>query len=231
MVGLVAGIRSGTSRRSIMGVLHPRPGPNPVHTVHRVSAAIVGGFLLVFGILGLSRGLALLAPPGSVVMGLTTNGLLSIVSVVVGVALVGAAVRGGPTASTVSVVVGTGFLVSGLVNVFLLTSPMNMLAFTLPNVLFSFAVGGVLLVLGAYGRISGRLPADSPYASGEVEQVQDPDAPRDRADAAAAAELAEAERARARHSATPEQVDRLRGVDRERSSEDRRRVWTAQRHE
>lgn len=208
-----------------MGVLHPRPGLHQVHTVHRGSAAVIGGFLLVFGILGLSRGLALLAPPGSAVMGLTTNGLLSVVSVAVGVLLAGAAIRGGPAASTVSLVVGVGFMVSGLVNVFLLASPMNMLAFTLPNVLFSFAVGGVLLVLGAYGRISGRLPPDSPYASGEVEPVRVSQAPRGPAEVVATAELADAERARARRSATPEQVARLQVVDQERSSGDRRRAW------
>jgi hypothetical protein len=208
-----------------MGVLHPRPGQHPVHTVHRVSAAALGGFLLLFGVLGLSRGLALLAPAGSAVMGLTTNGLLSIVSVIVGIALVGAAVRGGPAASTVSLVVAVGFMVSGMVNVFLLTSPMNMLAFTLPNVLFSFAVGGTLLVLGAYGRISGRLPSDSPYASGIAEPAFVSQAPAGPGDLEAAAELADAERARARHGATPEQLGRLAEVDHQRSSADRRRAW------
>jgi hypothetical protein len=208
-----------------MGVLHPRPGPHPVHRLHRISAAGIGGFLLLFGVLGLSRGAALLAPAGSPLMGLTTNGLLSTASVVVGVALVGAALRGGPAASTVSLVVAVGFMVSGLVNVFLLTSPMNMLAFTLPNVLFSFAVGAVLLVLGSYGRITGGLPPDSPYASESDAAAAVPQAPRGPTEVAAAVELVEAERARARHGATPEQVERLAVVDRLRSSGDRRRAW------
>jgi hypothetical protein len=208
-----------------MGVLHPRPGRHPVHTVHRVGAAALGGFLLLFGILGLTRGLDLLAPAGSPVMGLTTNGLLSIISLVVGVVLIGAAVRGGPAASTVSLVVAVGFLVSGLVNLFLLTSQMNMLAFTLPNVLFSFAVGAVLLVLGAYGRITGGLPPDSPYSSGAPEEPSASQAPRGRADIRAATELADAERARTRHAATPEQIERLAEVDSLRSSTDRRQAW------
>jgi hypothetical protein len=156
-----------------MGVLHPRPGPHPVHTVHRVSAAV----------------------------------------------------RCGPAASTVSLAVAIGFMVSGMVSVFLLTSPMNMLASTLPDVLFSFAVGGTLLVLGAYGRISGGLPADSPYASGVDEPAFVSQAPRGPDDVGAAAELASAERARARHGATPEQLGRLAEVDHQRSSADRRRVW------
>jgi hypothetical protein len=32
------------------------------------------------------------------------------------------------------------------------------------NVAFSVVVGLLLLVLGAYGRITGNLPADDPYA-------------------------------------------------------------------
>jgi hypothetical protein len=65
-------------------------------------------------------------------------------------------------------------------------------AFTLPNVLFSFAVGAVLLVLGAYGRISGSLPAHSPYASDAPEPVVVSQAPRNAADIVAVVELADA---------------------------------------
>lgn len=209
-----------------MGILHPRPGPHPVHTVHRVSAAAVGGFLVLFGVLGLTRGLGPLTLESSAVMGLTTNGPLSVISAIVGIVLIGAAVRGGPTASTVSIVVAVGFLISGLVNAFLLGTPMNMLAFTVPNVVFSIVVGLVLLVLGSYGRISGGLPPDSPYAGGDgvptrawLPPLDDP------ADIAAATELADAERARARHAATSEQSDRLTTVDRYRSASARRHAW------
>ena len=209
-----------------MSILHPKAGPHPIHTVHRISAAVVGGFLTLFGVLGLTRGLALLTSEGSAVMGLTTNGLLSVISVIVGVVLIGAAVRGGPAASTVSIIVAIGFLISGVVNAFLLGSPMNMLAFTLPNVVFSIAVGLVLPILGSYGRISGGLPPDGPYSSDAAPATTA--APRlsdDPADIGAAAELADAERARARHAATPEQADRLTAVDQHRSASARRRAW------
>lgn len=209
-----------------MSILHPKHGPHPIHTVHRISAAVVGGFLTLFGVLGLSRGLAWLTPEGSAVMGLTTNGLLSVISVIVGVVLIGAAVRGGPAASTVSIVVAIGFLVSGVANAFLLGTAMNMLAFTLPNVMFSIAVGLALLILGSYGRISGGLPADGPYARyAELPAPAPPRVSDDPADIAAATELADAERARARHAATPEQADRLVAVDQHRSAAARRRAW------
>jgi hypothetical protein len=97
---------AGAGRQHNMSVIHPRAGRNAVHTVHRVGAAVVGGFLVLFAIVSLSQPLQMLSGP--VVMGL------------------------------------------------------NMLGFHLTNVIFSLAVG---LVLGAYGRLTGSLPADSPYAT------------------------------------------------------------------
>lgn len=156
-----------------MSVLRAKPGPHRVHTVHRVGAAAIGGFLVLFGVLGLSGGLGLLSTRGSVVMGLTTNGLLSVISLLVGVLLIAAAVRGGTVASTVSIVAGVGFLVSAVANVFVLGTEMNMLAFSFSNVVFSLVVGCFLLFLGAYGRISGGLPADNPYSARAEEEAKE----------------------------------------------------------
>ena len=35
-----------------MSVLHPEHGPNPVHTVHRIGAASIGAFLVLFAVWG-----------------------------------------------------------------------------------------------------------------------------------------------------------------------------------
>ena len=43
---------------------------------------------------------------------------------------------------------GAGFFLSGVVNVFLLGTPQNVMAFTMPNVVFSWVVGAVLVALG-----------------------------------------------------------------------------------
>lgn len=146
-----------------MGLLHPRPGPHPVHTVHRIGAGVIGGFLIVFGIAGLVQRPAMLASEGLTVLGLTTNGLLSVLSLIVGTVLLGAALRGGPLASMVALAIGVGFLFSAIGNIFVLGTSMNMLGFSLANVIFSLAVGAILVMLGAYGRVSGVLPPDNPY--------------------------------------------------------------------
>jgi hypothetical protein len=81
----------------------------------------------------------------------------------VGAALVAAALRGGPVASTTMAAVGVLFLFSGLVNLTVLGTSMNLFAFRWSNVVFSLAVGVVLLLSGTYGRVSGGLAADNPY--------------------------------------------------------------------
>ena len=211
-----------------MDAFHPRTGPHPVHVVHRVGAAGVGAFLVVFAATGIARGVPLLSTVGVPVMGLSQNGLLAALSLLVGAVLVVSAVRGGPAASTVSVVVGGLFLLSGLGNLVVVGTAMNVFAFALANVCFSIGVGLALLVLGSYGRFTGHLPADNPY-------LHDTDAPeslvaeRDehQRSRASITELAEAERADALHHATPEQQRRLLEVHRHRSHDDRRRAWDA----
>ena len=161
-----------------MGLLHPRPGPHPVHTVHRIGAGAIGGFLIVFGTAGLVQRPEMLASDGLAVLGLSTNGLLSVLSLLVGAILTGAAVRGGPTSSMVCLALGPVFLLSAIGNIFVLGTSMNMLGFSLPNVMFSLAVGAVLLVLGAYGRVSAVLPPDNPYVEARAASAPALDAAR-----------------------------------------------------
>ncbi len=204
-----------------MSVLHPRSASHPIHTVHRVGALLLGGFLVAFGIIGLTRATEFMSTFGTSVFGLSTNGLLATVSVVVGLLLLGAAARGGPAASTVLIVVGVLFLLSGLVNVLAIGTSMNILAFAPANVMFSLVVGAALLIVGAYGRITGRLPLDSPYSDLERAPVR-AEAPHH---GSVDRELADAERAVAQHAATPEQARRVHAAAAFRTHEDRRAAY------
>lgn len=198
---------------------------NRVHTVHRAGAAGLGGFLVAFGLAGLTLGAGFLATSGPIVMGLSTNGLLSTLSLVVGVVgvvLVGAAVRGGQVASTVSVAVGTLFLASGIVNALVLDTSLNMLAFRMANVVFSLLVGAALLYVGAYGRFTVDLPASSPYAR-ERTRVE---LPVHRTDGALERAMAAAERAVALHVATVDQARRVAAASAFRTAEARRAAFS-----
>ena len=131
--------------------------------VYRIGAGLTGLVLIGFGIAGLTIRLPLFDTQGEVIAGLSTNGALSFLSIAVGSLLVGAMVLGGIFASNVCIVVGVAFLVSGLVNLFLMGTDFNILAFSIPNVIFSFVVGLVVLTFGMYGRFSGGLDEDNPF--------------------------------------------------------------------
>jgi hypothetical protein len=156
---------------------------------------------------------------------MSSNGLLSTLSLAVAALLVGAALRGPRLASTVMIVLGVLFLVSALLNLALLQTAFNVLAFRMSNVVFSVVVGLLLLVLGAYGRISGNLPADSPYAHpGDLVEVP-PELPTAPEDLAVEAAMREAEIAVVQHYATEDQRRRVAAMSSVRSRDDRRRVW------
>src|SRR3954447_13254677 len=197
-----------------------------VFQVQRTGAICVGAFLLVFGVVGLAGGLRFLSTKGERILGLSSNGLLSTISIVVGLILIGAALRGPRVASTVMMVFGILFLVSALVNLAVLGTILNLLAFAVSNVLFSIAVGLLLLVLGAYGRVSGNLPPDSPYAHPHPDNTEPPESyPSTPEEFAAEAAMREAKIAVSNHVGTADQRRRVQAMAAVHTRADRRRVW------
>jgi hypothetical protein len=210
------------------GETHPRAR---VVLVHRIGAGIGAAVLLAFAAAGLSGGLAFFDTQGrSLVGGLSSNGLLSTISIVTAVILIAGAIRGGRPASTVLIVIGGLFLISAFVNLALIGTAANILAFRLPNVFFSIGAGLVLLVIGAYGRISSKLPDDNPYYPQEADEREAMALPRQptpatAAEAAADRDMAAAEVAVAQGMASAEQASRVDAIYELRTHEDRRRGW------
>ena len=139
------------------------PQDHRLGRVYRYGAGLTGLLLLVFGLLGLTDALGFFGTNGDRVLGLSSNGLLSAISIVAACVLLTGAVLGGNAASNINLAMGLVFYVSGFVNLALLDTRANFLDFGLQNVMFSFAVGVLLMVFGAYGRVSGGLPHDNPY--------------------------------------------------------------------
>ncbi|MER6243698.1 DUF4383 domain-containing protein [Streptomyces sp. BK205] len=139
------------------------PVDHKLATVYRYGAAFCGLTLLVFGVLGFADELSPFSTDGENIAGLSTNGLLSLISVLVGLALIAGGIVGGNFASTLNMVVGTLFLLSGFAHIFILDKPANFLDFGMTNVMFSFVMGLIILTFGMYGRVSSRLPHDNPY--------------------------------------------------------------------
>ncbi len=197
-----------------------------VPVVHRVGALVVAAAIAVFGVLGLLNGLDFFSTDGDRVLGLSSNGLLSTISLVTAAVLVAAVLRGPRVTSTVMIVVGALFLLSALANLAVLRTDWNFLAFRFPNVVFSVVAGLTLLLLGAYGRVSGNLPADSPYArtsDDDPEPVDD--SPSTPEEYAAERAMRAAEVAVVQRLATPDQRRRVDAMAEVSSRADRRRVW------
>src|SRR3954452_10891711 len=188
--------------------------PGLVASVHRIGALVVAAVIAAFGVLGLIDGLDYFSTDGERIAGLSSNGLLSTISLVTAAVLVAAALRGSRVASTVMLVIGVLFLVSALANLAVLETDYNVLAFSMANVIFSICAGLVLLTLGAYGRVSGNLPADSPYRSvgssaSDGDDDTGPQLPETPAEQAAERAMRDAELAVVKHRATAEQQRRV----------------------
>lgn len=205
------------------------PTARRVVRVHRAGAFTVAAVLAVFGLLGFVGGLDFFNTGGQVV-GLSSNGLLSTISLVTAALLVAAAVKGGRVSGVVMTGVGTAFLLSAFWHLIVLNTGLNVLGFQMSNVVFSIVVGIVLLTLGLYGRVSGNLPEDNPYranlVAGTPQVEEEPELPpRTAAERRAEAEIRAAEIAVAEHRATPEQAARVEAMRGERTKAGRRRVW------
>ena len=201
-----------------------------VFAVQRIGALAVAAVVLVFGVLGFAGGLDFFSTDGEPTLGLSSNGLLSTISVLTAGVMVLAALRSPRTASTLMIVVGILFLLSGLLSLAVLRTEANLLAFQIENVIFAEVTGLVLLMLGAYGRVSGNLPADSPYAKpredGDQVDGDGPDGvPSTPAEFAAERAMRQAEIAVVNHTATPDQRRRVEAMARVHTRGDRRRVW------
>jgi hypothetical protein len=169
-----------------------KPADHRLALVYRYGTGAVGLILLVFGIIGLFNDLSYVGTTGIQIAGLSTNGLLSTISVLVAAILTAAAARGGHVASNTAIVFGALFFLSGLVNYGLMWTSANFLAFRLPNVVFSFVVGLVLAEIGMYGRFTAGLPHDNPYwLARHPEQAQEEERRRAARALAATERLAE----------------------------------------
>ncbi|GAB4082443.1 DUF4383 domain-containing protein [Modestobacter muralis] len=199
-----------------------------VTVVHRIGALVVAAVIAAFGVLGLLDGLDYFSTDGERIAGLSSNGLLSTISLLTAAVLVVAAVRGSRTASTIMLVIGALFIASALINLALLETDWNFLAFSVANVIFSICAGLVLLTLGAYGRVSGNLPDDSPYRGAQdagEEVMESPELPETPAEEAAERAMRAAELAVVEHRATADQLARVQAMAKVRSRSARRTVW------
>ena len=132
------------------------PINHPLQPLYRLIGAVVGVYLLAFGVFGVvrSRGLPTFAQDGlPTVLALQTNPAFAILSIVVGLVVLGAALVGRNVAQRINLVGSGVFVGAGLVMLPLLRTDVNFLGFTPATCAVSFVIGLALLVAGLYGKV------------------------------------------------------------------------------
>lgn len=128
------------------------PVDHHLATVYCCGAALCGLVLLAFAGLGFADVLSPFGTAGNTIAGMTTNVALSVISTVVGPALLAGAVISGNFASTLNMAVGGLFVLSGLFHLFVLDRLANILDFGMANVVFRFVMGLLIATFGMCGR-------------------------------------------------------------------------------
>ena len=139
------------------------PINHPLRNVYRVLSGLIGVYVLVFGIYGFiqTSDLPFFGTQGEWVLFLRTNPAFAVLSIICGLALVGAALIGRNVFVYANVIAGVVFLASGLLMMTLLQTQANILAFSMVNCIYSFAFGMIFLAAGLYGKVGTQEAEDA----------------------------------------------------------------------
>lgn len=131
------------------------PVNHPARRFYRVIAALVGVYVLVFGLVGLVQnwGDPLFARDSTWTLGLKTNLAFALASIAWGALLLIGVSRKGNLAHRMSLAAGVVFLVTGLLMMAFLQTDANILNFSMVNVIVSLLFGLILFATGLYGRV------------------------------------------------------------------------------
>jgi Domain of unknown function (DUF4383) len=132
------------------------PINHPLQPLYRVLAGLIGLYLIVFGIVGLARTRELdtFAQDGLPwVLGLQANRAFAILSIVVGLILLGGAFIGGNLDQKINLFASVVFVVAGMSMMILMQTDLNLLGFTMATCIVSFVIGLVLFTAALYGKV------------------------------------------------------------------------------
>jgi hypothetical protein len=131
------------------------PVNHRLRPLFRVFAMLAGLYVLVFGIVGVVRtaGQPMFDQGDTTVFGLRLNLAFSILSIMMGVVVLGGLLWGHNLDHFINMVAGLIFLGAGVVMLTVLQTSKNFLNFQVATCVTSFVIGLVLLTAGLYGRV------------------------------------------------------------------------------
>ncbi len=140
------------------------PVNHPLRPFYRALGGLTGLYLAVFGILGAVRtaGDGLFATDTPNVVGQGTNLAWSLLSAVIGVAVLAGTALGRNLDVAVNTYAGWGLLVIGLAMLTLSRTEANIFAFSVATVIVVWSAGLILITAGLYGRTAAPEDTSAP---------------------------------------------------------------------
>ncbi|SCF03772.1 protein of unknown function [Micromonospora haikouensis] len=131
------------------------PVNHPARPIYRAIGGLVGLYFLVFGVLGLvaSAGNDFLAQDDTKVLGQGTNLGFSLLSIVLGIAIVAGTVIGRNLDVAINQWLAYALMVLGLAELAFLQTDANIFNFTITTDIVVLTLSMVLLMAGMYGKV------------------------------------------------------------------------------
>jgi hypothetical protein len=144
-----------------MAEQHGLPVNHPLRPLYRFLAALCGLYILIFGIIALTKtqGTPLFSQSANDnvwVLGLRANLGFAILSIIAGAIIVVGALIGRNLDRLINIWGGILFMVVGMAMLLLLQTNANFFSFSMSNCVASFIIGTVLFSAGVYGKTGPR---------------------------------------------------------------------------
>ncbi|XVU24847.1 DUF4383 domain-containing protein [Actinoplanes sp. CA-054009] len=140
------------------------PVNHPLRPLYRALGLLVGAYLIVFAIVGFiqTSGESFTGDNGERVLGQGSNLLWSIISLVLGAIVLGAAVIGRNLDVVAYKYVGWALLVFGSYELAASRTDANFLGFTVSTVVVTYLAGTILITAGLYSKVAEPSKAGAP---------------------------------------------------------------------
>jgi hypothetical protein len=149
------------------------PLNHPLRPLYRAIGALVGIYLILFGIVGLvaTSGDGLFGKTDDRVLGQGANLFWSIVSLVLGVIVLAVTVMGRNLDTEVDKFLGWGLLVVGSYGLATTRTDANFLNFSIATVVVTYFLGLALIMVALYAKVGPVEGASAPHESRESTSV------------------------------------------------------------
>ncbi|MEH1016709.1 DUF4383 domain-containing protein [Micromonospora sp. CPCC 206060] len=131
------------------------PVNHPARPIYRAIGGLTGGYLVVFGALGVigTAGDNFFAQDDTLVLGQGTNLAYSLLALVTGALIVLGTVLGRNIDVKINQILAYGYMVLSLVALAFIQTDANVLNFSIATVIVAMVIGMVLLMVAMYGKV------------------------------------------------------------------------------